>query len=284
MLQRTLFIAFLAVLLLYGSLPAGEFVTEEISYPPDDIKLLVINADLAAGNFNIRPDDADRIFQAEVEYNPRSVEVYAEYEKEGATGYLDIGTDLNWKRNIDTDDNRWDAILSRKYLTELRIDLGACETRMDLGGIPLVHLDLDIGAADGRLSFSKPNPEIAEVLFIDAGAAKFEVENIGNANFERFTFDGGVGSFELDFSGEYKRKSRAEVSIGLGKATIYIPRNLPVRIDAEDNFLSSVDFEDRGRYEIDDDYYESDDFRESDFGLELEIQVGLGSVDIIWTR
>jgi hypothetical protein len=147
-----------------------------------------------------------------------------------------------------------------------------------------VHLDLDVGAADGMVSFSEPNPEVAERILIEAGAAEFEVLKLGNANFERFSFDGGVGSFELDFSGEYSRRCQARVSIGLGKARIFIPRDLPVRIDAEDNFLSSVDFKSRGRYKIDDDYFESDDYRESDIGLELEIEVGLGSVDVIWTK
>ncbi|UCD95108.1 MAG: hypothetical protein JSU69_03400 [Candidatus Zixiibacteriota bacterium] len=284
MLRKASFVAFFGVLLFHGNVPAGDLEVRDISFPPDEIKLLVINADLAAGTFLIRSDDADEIFQAEVEYDPRRVEVFAEYEREGSTGYLDIGSDVNWRKNINTDDNRWIAVLSRKYVTELRADLGACETDLELGGIPIVHIDLDIGAAAGRVSFSEPNPEIAERILIDAGAAEFEGENLGNANFERFTFDGGVGSFELDFSGEYSRRCQAKVSIGLGKAKIYIPRGLPVRIDAEDNFLSSVDFKSRGRYEIDDDYFESDDYRESDVGLELEIEVGLGSVDVIWTK
>ena len=64
---------------------------------------------------------------------------------------------------------------------------------------------------------------------------------------------------------------------------IYIPRNLPVRIDAEDNFLASVDFDNPDRRgQMEDDYYESDNYRDSDYGLSLEIDIGLGSVNLIW--
>lgn len=283
MRKKTVLAMCLITFLSAGSLLGGNPVTKDISFPPDDVELLIINADLGGGIFKIVPKEMDEILKGSIEYDPSSVEVYTEYEKEGYIGYIEIGNDLHRIHSIDTDDNIWDIALSTRYRIELTADLGACESDFDLGGIPVTYVDMDIGAADAILTFSKPNPEIAEVITIDVGAAKFAVENLGNANFNRFVFDGGVGKFELDFSGEYKRKCRAKISIGLGKAIIYLPRDLPVRIDAEDSFLSSVDFKGIDPREIEDGYYESSDFRSSDYGLELDIEVGFGSVDIVWT-
>jgi hypothetical protein len=277
-----LLIVITLLVLCTADLMAGRLEVEEFSFPADDIDLLVINADLAAGVFNIKSKKMEDLFEAKVEYDAKRIEVFADYERDGSTGYLDIGTDLNWHRSIDTDDNLWDASISTGYPVDLAIDMGACEASLNLGGLRLEYLDIDLGAADGKLTFDEPNPIAARKILIDAGAAKFEVTKLGNAGFERFVFDGGVGKFKIDFSGKYSTKSRAEISIGLGKAVIFIPRDLPVRIDAESNFLSSVDFENAEGGEIEDDYYESEDFRDSDFGLELEIDVGLGSVDIIW--
>ena len=61
-----------------------------------------------------------------------------------------------------------------------------------------------------------------------------------------------------------------------------IPRDLPVRIEADDTFLSSVDFKGGRDLKVDDDYYESDDYSSSNIGLSIDISVGLGSVDIEW--
>jgi hypothetical protein len=271
-------------LLLVGVIPlsARRFETKNISIPPDDIKLLRANIELAAGRFTIAPGESKEIVTGDVEYDGARVEVFSEYKKRGATGYLEIGSDILSKTNIDTDDNRWDLILSRDYLTELTVDIGMCQAELDLGGIPLIRLKMDIGAADGRLIFSAPNPERLEDIDIDAGASSLDLDKLGNANFDNLNFEGGVGKFKLDFTGEYKSKSHAEISIGLGKAVIYIPSGLPVRIEAEDNFLSAVKFRNAGHYEIEDGYFESRDYRESKTGLALKVDVGLGKVEIIW--
>ncbi len=282
--MKTKIITALAVLglLTGGTLRAGNFESKHFSYPADDIKLLVLNFDLGAGKFTFEPRDMAEIFEADVDYNVRNVEVFADYKKRGSIGHLDVGSDLLNKTHVESDDNVWLLGLSRKYPTEMTFDIGLCEADMELGGIPIRYLKIDLGAAEGSLKISTPNPDTADEVILDAGAAGFRAEKLGNLNFERLTFDGGVGKFRLDFSGEYKIRSRAKVSIGLGKALIYIPSDLPVRIEAEDNFLSSVKFRNRDRYEIEDNYFESKDFRESKIGLDLKIDVGMGSVEIIW--
>ncbi len=239
--------------------------------------------DLAAGKFKIVSGEMKDIFVADVDYNERQVEISSDYRKKGMTGYLDVGSDILNKLHMEGDNNIWDITLSRRYPTELTADIGMCKADIDLGGIPLTYLKLDFGAAEGTLSFSSPNPQKAEEVVMDAGAASLEVNKLGNIDFSHLTFDGGVGKFKLDFSGEYKGRAKAKVSIGLGKASIYIPSNLPVRIEAEDNFLSTVHFRDRSHYEVENNYFESKDFRESKVSLDLKIDVGLGSVDIIWT-
>jgi hypothetical protein len=164
----------------------------------------------------------------------------------------------------------------------MEINIGLCEAYIDLGGLPLRYLDLNVGATECLLEFTKKNPEIADEIFIDAGAAEFEIKGLGRANFERFSFDGGVGDFDLDFSGDYSLHSEARISVGLGEATIRIPNNLPVRIITDDNFLSSVDFKNADDRYLDDGYYETEDFERSSAGLEIDVSVGLGSVEIIF--
>jgi len=275
---------FLAAILLVTVIGAwgAKSETKSFLFPADDVEILDIKIELGAGEFDIKVDEMDELAKAEVIYNPTIVEVMGEYEKRGKTGYLDF--ESSYRRHIDMDDNEneWLITLSSKYKTELTMEIGASESEIELGGLPLELLDIDIGAAEARLNFTKPNPSRADEIIINAGAASFMMLNLGNANFRRLTFEGGVGDFELDFSGEYRERSRAEISIGLGAAKIFIPADLPVRIDAEDNFLSSIEFRNVDRSLLEDNYYESESYRTSSYGLALDISVGLGSVEIVF--
>ncbi|PKK84242.1 MAG: hypothetical protein CVT49_04550 [candidate division Zixibacteria bacterium HGW-Zixibacteria-1] len=270
------------ILIISGALSAGVLEKESFIFPKDDIEKVVIHADLGAGRFSIKPADMEEIFKADVEYSARRLRVFADYEKEGGTGYIDFGSDLSWKKEFDTKDNMWDIILSNRYPAEMEIDISACEADFDLGGIPITYLDFDLGAADGKLDFSKPNPDIADKVNFDAGAGKFEISNLGNLNFRRLYLDGGAGKFEIDFSGKYTMRSRAKISLGLASTVIYIPRGVPFSIEADDSFLSSMDFDELEQFEVDKGFYESDDYESSDIGLELEVNVGVGSVEFRW--
>jgi len=256
--------------------------TEKIIIPEDDIESLQIEGDFGVGYFEITTADMKEIARGDIEYAPRQVEIFSEYDRHGEKGYLRLGSEYRRSRDIDTDDNHWSLTLSTRYVTELVADFGACEASLDLGGLPLEYLEFDIGAADAELTFGSPNPTVIDRIDIDAGAASFRADKLGNARFRRLYFDGGVGKFELSFDGDFREKATAHIDIGLGSAVIRIPADLPVRLDAPSSFLSSVEFEDDGGGEFDDDgFYESGDFRSSETGLELIISVGLGTVEII---
>jgi N-terminal domain of toast_rack, DUF2154/Cell wall-active antibiotics response LiaF, C-terminal len=281
-MNKILLFCLTAVIFCGGYTAAGSLKSKQIIFPPDEISRLEANFDIGAGEINLKPGDTTKaIIRADVDYDPEYIQVYSDYEKRGKAGYLDVGSELHRHTKMDTEDNRWNIILSKQYQTELKMDVGACDADLDLGGIPLTFLKLSIGAAKGILVFSSPNPAICDIS-IDAGASSFKVEKLGNANFENLTLDGGVGEFILDFAGEYKTKARARISIGLGKATIYIPSGLPIRIEAKDNFLSSVKFRNAERFDIEEGYCESKDFHDSSTRLDLKIDVSLGKVEIVW--
>lgn len=269
-------------LLLAGMISAADLENKSFVFPGDKVEKLIIRADLGAGRFDVNTADMTEIFKADVEYDPRRLRVYADYEKEDGIGYLDFGSDLNWKKNIEGEENIWDITLSTRYPAEMEIDVSACKADFDLGGIPITYIDFDLGAADGKLDFSKPNPEVVARAELDAGAGKLQISNLGNLNFKRLYLDGGAGKFEIDFSGKYTMRSKAKISLGLSSTVIYIPRNLPFSIEADDNFLSSIDFDEFEQYEIDKGYYETEDFESSDYGLEIQVDVGVGSVEFRW--
>jgi len=270
------------ILLSVAGATAGEYITKEITFPSDSIDLLSVNADFSVGDLRIRPDDISDIARIDIEYDEDNVKIDVTYENDDNIGFLDLISKKRRGREMNTEDNLWDVVLSTHYPAEVDLNLGACHADLDLGGIPIEMINFDVGAAKGLIDFSAPNPIKAEKISIDAGAASIVMEHLGNANFSRLDFDGGLGKFKLDFDGIYTQKSKARISIGMGSAVIHLPADLPLRIEADDNFLSSVDFKNIDRDKLDDGYYESDDYHSSDIGLDLVIEVGLGSVDIIF--
>lgn len=278
-------ITIILILAAAGVAVAGRIEQFTTKVDPDGAKKVEVVVELAAGEFYITPADMSEVAIVEVEYDSRRVECVVDYEVRGSTGRLFLESNLLRKRNIDTEDNRWEIVLSDRYPMILEIEVGACDAEFDLGGLPLTELIVQIGAASGEIDFSEPNPERLEEIEIEAGAASLTLLNIGNANFEIFSFEGGAGSFELDFRGEYSGVSVISIEIGLGSAEIVLPEDIPVHIETgEAGWFSTVDFHNDDLDEIDDGVYESEGFDDASVRIYMEIDVSLGSIDVYFKR
>ncbi len=242
---------------------------------------IIVKMEFGAGELLMNGADQSDVAIVEIDYDPHRVDYVAEYRVRGGAGYLNLETINHRRRGFDTDDNRWQVTLSTRYTYDIDAEIGASDAELNLGGIPLRKLDLDVGAASAVLAFDKPNPIRLEVFDLEVGAASLEGEMLGNANFEKINFSGGAGSFDLDFRGEYKGQSRISIELGLGSCDLTLPANVPVRIESDGGgWLSSIDVHGGSVERIDGGIYESRDFDGAETRLVLEIDVGLGSVDI----
>jgi hypothetical protein len=244
-------------------------------------KRLDVRMDIGAGIIDLRKNDTGDILNAEIEYDPDEIWVDIDYNKSGERGRLRLKSE-NESDGIDLDkeDNYWYLEFTDRIPISFEIDVGACEADLDFSGLKVDELDLDLGASSVEIDFRKPNPERMSEIRVDVGASSLEMHGLGNANFEELSFDGGVGDFTLDFSGEFKGSGYCEIDVGLGSLTILLPRGVGVQIKAESSFLSSVDIDEDDFDEIEDDLYESDNFGRTDRELIFDIEVGLGSVEI----
>ncbi len=184
--------------------------------------------------------------------------------------------------DIRGDDNLWELDLSPDVEWRLKGDIGAAEANLDFGGLSVSELQMDVGAADARIDFSTPNKTTLNYFKISAGACDLKMNDIGNARFDRLEFDGGVGSFRLDFSGQFNYRADADIEVGLGSVRIIVPSEIGVRLETDDNFLSSVKFPKRvlKRVHRDSDVFETDNFDSAKGQLTIRLKVGMGSADI----
>ncbi|MDH4157566.1 MAG: toast rack family protein [candidate division Zixibacteria bacterium] len=279
---RKYLVSIMTLLLVSAGLVwAGRLQHDTKKVAAEDAKKVSVKGDFGAGEIVISGEDIAEAAIVDIFYDEEKVDYDVEYDVSRSTGRLVLASHSRRRSNIDTEDNRWEIVLSTRYPVALDLEVGACDADFELGGIPLEEVTLEIGASSGSISFSKVNPVRLVDLDIEAGASSLKMNSVGNANFEEFNFSGGVGSFDLDLSGEYHGESVVNIEVGLGSADIVIPEEIPVRIETDgSNWLSSVEIHHDDLEEVDDDAYESPGFEKARDRIVLKVDVGMGSIDI----
>jgi hypothetical protein len=244
-------------------------------------KHLIVKMDIGAGIIDLRKNRTGDILNAEVEYDPDELAVDIEYDPDKHEGTLYLESESRRKGiDLDKEDHYWNLEFTDRIPITFEIDVGACEADLDFTGLKIDRLDMDLGASSVDIDFRAPNPVRMHKMNIDVGASALTIIGLGNANFDRLSFDGGVGDFTLDFSGDFKHRGRVDIDVGLGSLTIRLPKDAGVEIKSESSFLSSFSIDKRDFDEVEDDVYQSENFGETDKELIFEVDIGLGSIDI----
>jgi hypothetical protein len=171
--------------------------------------------------------------------------------------------------------------LSRDYHWNLNLDIGMAQSRIDLSGLPLERLNLDVGASECQIEFSDPNPIPLDQIKIDAGAGDVKLYGLGYANFDDLTFDGGAGSFLLNFEGLKDGRRSVSIDVGVGSVEIELPHDYPVRVESEGGWFNSIELHDADLTKVDDGVYESKDYsRGGDRSLIIKLDVAMGKARI----
>jgi len=281
MLWKKTAVALAGLLCIGIGVAAGDEDTVDIDIAADGARTVDVSLEFGAGKLDLTGADIERVVQGKLILDPEWYSHSSRYKVSGTRGRLSLSSEQEKRGQIDTDKNQWDLTLSTRYPLSLEMELGACAATLDFGGIPVEEFDMDVGAAACHLAFSEPNPVRPDQMNIQAGASSLKTEFLGNANFRDFNFEGGVGSFDLDFRGKYAGKSYVDIEVGLGSADITLPKDVALRIEADDDgWLSSVDFHGGELEEIDDGIYQTRDYDDAVDKLLVRVEVGLGSIDI----
>lgn len=125
--------------------------------------------------------------------------------------------------------NEWNLRLGDMPLV-LSIEAGAYQGDLDLSGVPLVELNIEDGASNVTLRFDQVNPQTLQTMRYSTGASNLRLVGLGNANFKRFIFRGGLGNYTLDFSGASLLESQADIQAGACRMVIVVPEERAVRV------------------------------------------------------
>ncbi len=125
--------------------------------------------------------------------------------------------------------NEWIIRLGNSPI-DLEVQAGAYKGTLDLSGIPITNLSISDGASQASVKFDTLNPIAMQRLTYKTGASQVDLEGLGNANVSDITFQGGTGSYTLDFSGDLKQDLAVHLSAGMSNVRLYVPEGANVKV------------------------------------------------------
>jgi len=241
----------------------------------DEVRVIV---EYGAGEVTLRSVDGGLLYRMNLEYDEDKFEPVADFTGDR----LRLGVE-SIRRNVSIrgrQSGSLDLELARGVPMDLDLEFGAVKADIDLGGLALTDLSLSSGASESVIDMSEPNPIAMETASFEAGVSEFTVLNLGNLNAEEIEVDAGIGSIVLDFNGRWQQDARVSIDMGLGSLELRVPEGLGVQL-RKDSFLTSLDSEGlikRG------DVYQSPDFADAEYRIEIDLDAAFGSVAVVWTR
>jgi len=271
---------------------AEDLITEHHNIPYKGEEELDVNIGFGLGQFDLKGcDAAEYLVRSAMSYSKIYYKPTVEYKILGNRGRLKMYTEKIDKNGVMNDkkhgfnhnekeQNRWLLEFSRKVPTYYSIDLGLGEGRLDFTGLRVRDLKLQCGLSDVKVEFNSPNKENMRNLIVGTGLGSVKVNGLGYANMEHFDVDCGLGSTDLVFDGNQQQDIRGKISVGLGSVNIEIPDNIAVEVRSESSFLSSLNL--HGFDRVGENLYRSGNWKAAKKRIYMEVEIGLGSVDINW--
>ena len=221
---------------------AQELRTVESSRQLRDTLPLTVSVTYGAGRVSLRPTSEPLLYAASLRYDPERAAPRMAYDSSRRTLELGIKGSRDVRVSNVRDAGSLDVRLSERVPMDLQLALGAVESDLDLGGLSLSSVELNVGASEARVRFGAPNRRLMRRLEINAGAGDLRVGALANAAAPEIALNAGVGSTVLDFSGVWTQDVALEASFAMGGLTLRVPRGVGVRVEMS-RFLASFERE-----------------------------------------
>jgi len=240
------------------------------------------------GSVAISRGEPEKMLVIEADRAARESPSATDYTIRNRTGYADLslgeeGTDREEKRRSinlgELHRGHWAVLVSDAVPVSFDVELGVGVGDFNLTGLQVKDFTLSAGASNVTLAFDEPNATRIDNMTIESGVSKFDGRNLGNANFRHLRFKGGVGAYTLDFAGAMTTEVDADVEVGLGVMTIFIPEKIGARVSYDKSWMSRIDCAE-DFHESNSNEYLSENYSAAAGKMNIRIDAGLGSVKI----
>lgn len=263
-------------------------VTDEYIFNTRQYKDLNVSISYGLGDITISPNKKKDILKGYLTYDERKFKPTVTIESISSSGFLKIKTKKfkDWEpckesfKDLEKHfDSELDLYLPPQIHTDLFLDFGLGNADIDLTGISITKLDIDCGLSDVNIDVNERNNASCESVSIENGLGDFSFFGLGNLGAEDVDINIGLGSADIDLSGKAIKDMDVNVDVGLGSLDMILPKNANIRIEVDASFLSSIDI--YGLYQQKDRVWISPDWNKNYPTIEMDINVGMGSADIV---
>lgn len=250
---------------------------------------VVMKLESLFGNVYVSRGDPGKILSADIRFEGNEkAKTNIDYNVRNSIGYLNInlnkgdqyheGDEHDVQLN-DIENGKWYLRFTDAVPIRLDAELGCGRGEFDLTGLRVKRFKLSTGASSVILRCDEPNRSVIEDLHIESGVGKLVATKLGNTNFRRLKFSGGVGSYDLDFGGDFRSEADVMIEVGLGAITINIPDNIGAKVMCQESWISKIHL-DAAFVEREDNTYYTDNYSSAPGRLNIRVEAGLGSVRI----
>ncbi len=119
----------------------------------------------------------------------------------------------------------------------LTLRISQAESRIDLGGLTLTELDVDLSMGNHRLGFGEPLAREIELVRVDGRVGNVELDHLGNARAREFRASSSMGNFSADLGGAWRPEDVAKLSFdhSMGELFLRIPNTVTIAEDSRNS-------------------------------------------------
>jgi hypothetical protein len=250
---------------------------------------VVMKIESLFGNVFVSRGDPEKILSADIRFEGNEhAKTDIDYNVRNSIGYLNIDLNKGNQSRDEDDDNikignvetgKWYLRFTDAVPIRMDAEIACGKGEFDLTGLQIKNFKLSTGASSVTLRCDEPNRTVIEDLNIESGVGKLIATRLGNTNFRRLKFSGGVGSYDLDFSGEFRSEANVKIEVGLGAITVNIPDNIGAKVMCEESWISKIHL-DPAFVEHEDNTYYTSNYSTAAGRLNVKVEAGLGSVRV----
>lgn len=191
--------------------------------------------DVTAAELDLEPVPAGQPLRVEADYDAASFELRRDFG-EGREEWryeLTFGP-RSWLRLTQFDDHldpRLTVYVPQGQPLALRGRIRLAESTLELGGLALTEVDLDLGAGEHNLSFRRPSPRPLLRVKIDSSVGELILDRLGNASPQIVDIEHSAGSLLVDLDGAWRNDSRVRLDFGLGECRVRLPREARLEVE-----------------------------------------------------
>ncbi|HKH75238.1 MAG TPA: hypothetical protein VKA59_27965 [Vicinamibacterales bacterium] len=204
-----------------------------------------LNVELQEGTFEIKPGEPNGRVQVDGRFSEALYELTQRTDTENGRPRTTIRFRSKapmWARmlaGIGNDDNnrpKLTVLIPLAVPIELSLNVSMGESRIDLGGLTLSDLGLDLSMGNHEVDFRQPVVDGITRLRLNTRMGNVRVENLGNARAKSVEASGRMGNLTADLGGEWKPGSEAELSFtqSMGQVNVNVPTKVRLQADVRD--------------------------------------------------